>query len=128
MASQRSKSRKAHFTAPSNVRRKIMSSPLSKELREKYKVRSIPIRKEDVVQVTRGLHKGKEAKVVTVYRKKYVIYLEKLTREKANGDFFNFINFLGSSVPVPIHPSNVVVTTLKLDKDRKNLLERKVKK
>jgi large subunit ribosomal protein L26e len=87
MASLRSKSRKAHFTAPSNIRRKIMSSALSKELREKYKVRSMPIRKDDVVQVTRGLHKGKEAKVVTVYRKKYVIYLEKVTREKANGNY-----------------------------------------
>lgn len=28
-------------------------------------------------------------------------------------------------VPVPLHPSNVVITKLKLDKDRKDLLERK---
>ena len=28
----------AHFTAPSNVRRKLMSSPLSSELRQKYSV------------------------------------------------------------------------------------------
>jgi hypothetical protein len=32
----------AHFSAPSNERRKIMSAPLSKELRKQYKVR-VPI-------------------------------------------------------------------------------------
>lgn len=30
----------AHFTAPSNVRRKLMSAPLSTELRNKYGVSS----------------------------------------------------------------------------------------
>ena len=47
----RRKNRRAHFNAPSHIRRKIMSSPLSKELRQKYSVRSIPIRKDDEVQV-----------------------------------------------------------------------------
>lgn len=45
--SSRRKSRKEHFDAPSSVRRVIMSAPLSKELREKHNVRSIPIRKDD---------------------------------------------------------------------------------
>lgn len=31
----------------------------------------------------------------------------------------------GATVPIGIHPSKVVVTKLKIDKDRKNLLERK---
>jgi large subunit ribosomal protein L26e len=39
ISSSRRKSRKAHFAAPSSVRRVIMSAPLSKELREKYNVR-----------------------------------------------------------------------------------------
>lgn len=39
VSSSRRKSRKAHFNAPSSVRRVIMSAPLSKELREKYNVR-----------------------------------------------------------------------------------------
>ncbi|KAF9957695.1 hypothetical protein BGZ70_009430, partial [Mortierella alpina] len=34
--SSRRKSRKAHFSAPSDLRRKIMSASLSKELREKH--------------------------------------------------------------------------------------------
>ncbi|CAK7241979.1 MAG: 60S ribosomal protein L26A [Sporothrix thermara] len=112
--SSRRKSRKAHFTAPSSVRRNIMSAPLSKELREKYNVRSIPIRKDDEVQIVRGSHKDKEGKVTSVYRLKYVIHVERVTRDKASGQ----------SVPLGIHPSNVVITKLKLDKDRESILAR----
>ncbi|KAK9381996.1 60S ribosomal protein uL24 [Kockiozyma suomiensis] len=115
VSSSRSKSRKAHFAAPSSVKRVIMSAPLSKELREQYKVRSIPIRKDDEISVVRGSYKGKEGKVTSVYRLKYIIQVEKLTKDKADG----------SSVPVSVHPSKVVITKLKLDKDREALLSRK---
>lgn len=92
-----------------------MSAPLSKELREKYHVRSLPIRKDDEVQIVRGTHKGREGKVTTVYRRKYCIYVEKITREKVNG----------ASVNIPIDASKVLITKIKIDKDRKALLERK---
>ncbi|KAH0605391.1 uncharacterized protein H6S33_004613 [Morchella sextelata] len=115
LASSRRKSRKAHFSAPSSVRRVIMSAPLSKELRAQHNVRSIPIRKDDEVMITRGFHKGSEGKVVSVYRLKYVIHIERLNREKVNGQ----------SVPIGIHPSKVKITKLKIDKDRDAILERK---
>ena len=51
VTSDRSKSRKRHFSAPSHIRRRLMSAPLSKELRTKYGVRSMPVRKDDEVQV-----------------------------------------------------------------------------
>ncbi|KAI8631007.1 ribosomal protein L24 [Xylariaceae sp. FL1651] len=114
VSSSRRKSRKAHFSAPSSIRRNIMSAPLSKELREKYNVRSIPVRKDDEVQIVRGSNKGREGKVTSVYRLKYQIHIERVTREKTSGQ----------SVPLGIHPSNVVITKLKLDKDRENILER----
>ncbi|KXS13675.1 ribosomal protein L24 [Gonapodya prolifera JEL478] len=115
VSSSRRKSRKAHFTAPSNVRRVIMSASLSKELREKYHARSLPIRKDDEVSIVRGTYKGRDGKVVQVYRRRYVIHVERVTREKVNGQ----------TVPIGIHPSKVVITKLKLDKDRKALLDRK---
>ncbi|KAL0615797.1 hypothetical protein AAY473_012642 [Plecturocebus cupreus] len=37
-------------------------SPLSKELRQKYNVRSTPIRKDDEVQVVRGHYKGQQSR------------------------------------------------------------------
>merc|ERR1739842_234861 len=115
VSSSRRKSRKAHFTAPSSVRRKIMSAHLNKELIQKYHVKSMPIRKDDEVIVVRGINRGREGKVIQVYRKKYVIHIERVTREKSNG----------STVNVGIHPSNVMITKLKLDKDRRAILDRK---
>merc|ERR1712060_561003 len=86
VSSSRRKQRKAHFLAPSSIRRKLMTSPLSKELRQKYNVRSMPIRKDDEVQVVRGQYKGQQVdKVVQCYRKKFVVYIERIQREKASG-------------------------------------------
>ncbi|CAG8530305.1 12341_t:CDS:2 [Funneliformis mosseae] len=115
VSSSRRKSRKAHFSAPSSVRRKIMSSSLNKELREKYNTRSIPIRKDDEVRIVRGHFKGREGKVIQVYRKRWVIHIERINKEKING----------TTVPIGIHPSNVVIVKPKIDKDRRELLERK---
>merc|ERR1719408_1108448 len=115
VSSARRKSRKAHFTADSTARRKIMSSPLSKDLRTKYNVRAVPVRKDDEVQIVRGHYKDREGKVIQVYRKKWCIHIERVTRDKANGQTVN----------IPIHPSKVLISKLKLDKDRKALLERK---
>jgi large subunit ribosomal protein L26e len=85
-----------------------MSSALSRELRAKYNARSIPVRKDDEVRIVRGKFKGREGKVVQVYRKKWVIHVDRVSRDKSNG----------ASAPIGIHPSNVVITSLKLDKDR----------
>jgi ribosomal protein uL24 len=115
VSSQRRKSRKAYFTAPSSIRRKLMSAHLSKELKEKYETRSIPVRHGDTVKIKRGASKGKEGKVTEVYRRKWCIYIEKVMKSKVNGQ----------EVKIPIHPSNVEVTQLRLDKDRKELLARK---
>ncbi|TFK30145.1 ribosomal protein L24 [Coprinopsis marcescibilis] len=95
-----------------------MSSALSKELRAKHNTRSLPIRKDDEVRITRGKYKGREGKVVQVYRKKWVIHVERVQRDKSNG----------ASAPIGIHPSNVVITTIKLDKDRRAILDRKDRK
>jgi large subunit ribosomal protein L26e len=115
VTSSRRKNRKAHFQAHSSLRAKIMSAPLSKELREKYNVRSLPIRKGDDILVVRGSYKNREGQVNQVYRKKYVINVDRVTKDKVNGN----------SVPVGLKTSNVVITKLHMDNDRKKLLERK---
>ena len=92
-----------------------MSANLSKELQARHGVRSMPIRKDDEVLITRGMYKTREGKVTAVYRKKWVVHVERITREKVNG----------ASVPVGIPASSLVITKLKLDKDRKAKLEAK---
>lgn len=59
-------------------------------------------RKEDEVHVMRGKYKGAEGKILKVYRKKYMVYVDRITREKANG----------TKVTVGIHPSNVCAQVL----------------
>ncbi|CAF3413876.1 unnamed protein product [Rotaria socialis] len=109
VSSSRRKARKRYFTAPSHVRRRLMSAPLNKELRRRYNVRSIPLRKDDEVAITRGHFKGQPSgKVTQVYRKKFVVHIERITREKANGNV-------------------VQITKLKLDRDRRRILERRAK-
>jgi len=79
-------------------------------------VRSLPIRKDDEIQIVRGKHaKEAVAKVTSVYRRRYCIHVDRIIKEKTNG----------AQVQVPIHPSKVQITKLKLDKDRKALIERK---
>ncbi|XP_057608297.1 60S ribosomal protein L26-like [Chionomys nivalis] len=107
-----------HIHAPSQVPRKIMSSPLSKELRQKYNVQSMPIREDDEVQVVRGQYKAQPVgKVVKVHRKNYVTYTERVQLGKANG----------TTVHVDIHPSKVGIIRIKLNKDSKMILEKKAK-
>jgi len=115
VSSSRRKCRKAHFSAPSNLRYKLLSANLSKDLRAKYNVKSMPVRREDEVMVVRGNYKDSKGKVNTVYRKRWCIYIDKVTETKQNG----------ASIKIPVDPSNVVITKLKLTPDRQNLIDRK---
>ena len=110
------KQRRAYFQAPLHKRQKLMSAPLSRELREKYGVRRLPIRKGDKVRIMRGDFKGHEDKVVRVDLKRYVIYVDGVTLTKADG----------TPVFRPIHPSNVMIIELNLDDPwRRKILERR---
>ncbi|MEM5836691.1 MAG: 50S ribosomal protein L24 [Candidatus Aenigmatarchaeota archaeon] len=112
------KQRKFLYEAPLHVRRKLMSAHLSKELREKYKRRSFPVRKGDEVEVMRGSFKGRRGKIVRVDLKNYKVYIEGITRKKTTG----------AEVLVPIHPSNLKIISLNLDdKERVKALERRLK-
>ena len=118
VSSSRRKNRKAHFSAHSEERRILMSANLSKELQARHGVRSMPIRKDDEVLVVRGTYKSREGKVTTCFRKKMVVHVERITREKMSGQ----------QVPIGLQASNLVITKLKMDKDRKAKLEVKAKK
>jgi large subunit ribosomal protein L24 len=89
-------------------------SSLSPELREKHGRRSVRPRVGDTVRIVRGEFKDIEGKVIHVDTKLGVVNVEGVTHEKLKG---------GTS-PIPIHSSNVLVTSLNLvDKARKIKLE-----
>lgn len=66
VSSSRSKCRKAHFSALSHLHYKLISANLSKDLRGKYNVKLLPIRRDDEVTVVRGNYKDNKGRVNTV--------------------------------------------------------------
>ncbi|RLI28296.1 50S ribosomal protein L24 [Candidatus Bathyarchaeota archaeon] len=109
-----SRQRKAMYQAPQHVRRKMVSAHLSPELRARYFVRSLPLRKGDTVRIMRGAYAGIEGKVRSVDLKRFRVTVEGVTREKADG----------TTVFIPIHPSNLMITKLDLsDKWRASRLK-----
>lgn len=113
------KQRKFLYEAPLHLRRKMISAHLSKELKEKYKTRSLPVRKGDEVEIMRGEFKKRRGKISRIDTKKYKVYIEGVTRKRTDG----------TERQVPIHPSNLRIINLNLDDKRKvKILERKAKK
>ena len=113
------KQRKYRKNAPKHLKKKFLSAHLSKELREKYNKRTLPLRKGDKVKIMRGQFKGEEGKINTV----------KVNKEKLFIDGIELIKKDGTKVPYPIHTSNVMITNLNLDdKKRKQKIEESKKK
>jgi large subunit ribosomal protein L24 len=89
---------------------------LSPELKEKHGTNAVPVRVGDTVRIMRGDRKGFEGKISRVDRTKYRIFVEGVTRTKVDG----------STIPISIHPSKAMITTMNLDdKWRRKTLERK---
>ena len=109
------KQRKYVYNAPLHIRKKFLSAHLSKQLREKYSRRSLPIRKGDVVKIMRGIFKNKTGKIEEVNFKKLKVYVEGAQIIKKDG----------TKTFLPIHPSNLLIMELNLsDKERQKILQR----
>jgi large subunit ribosomal protein L24 len=110
------KQRVALLKAPLHARQKLVSAPLSGELRDKYGVRSLPVRKGDRVRIVRGDFRGHEGAVVRVDLRRARIFVEGATVKKLDG----------TPRFVPIHPSKVVIVALDLkDEWRRSIIGRR---
>ena len=95
-----------------------MSSHLSKELRKKYKTRTLGGRKGDQVKVMRGQFRDQVGAVERIDLKKTEVYVGGIEVTKKDG----------SKTTHPIDPSNLLITELNLDdKLRQKIIERKGK-
>jgi large subunit ribosomal protein L24 len=103
------KQHKMLHEAPSHIRSKLFSAPLSSTLKDTHKTRSVPVRTGDTVRIMRGDKKGVEGKVTRIDRSKYRLFVEGITREKVDG----------TAIQVPLHPSKVMITSLNLDDKRR---------
>ena len=115
IASKRRTQRKLQLGAPSSIKRRLMSCHLSKTLRDTHKIRCLPIKRGDEVKILKGRGKGKSGKVTQVYRKRNVIYVDKVSREKQNGQ----------TIFLPIRPCHCIIEKLFDNKDRKETIKRR---
>lgn len=111
------KQRKYLHNAPLHLKRKMLSATLEKELRKKYGIRNIEVRKGDEVLIEVGKFKKKRGKVLNVDVKNSRVSIEGIQRGKKEG----------SKVEVWFNPSNLKIISLVEDKLRfKKKEEKKV--
>jgi ribosomal protein uL24 len=96
--------RKALYTASTFERRRRMTVPLSRDLRGRFRTRSVPIRKGDTVRVLSGSFVGREERVAKVNRRSYSVVLDNVTLKTGEEKL----------KPLPIRTSHLVITRLNL--------------
>ena len=92
---------------PKHRRDKLVGAVLEDSLRKQYGRKNIRVIRGDSVRVMRGEYKGVEGKVEKVDTEHAMFHIEGIQREKIRG----------GQVKVPIHSSNVMITSLNLDDD-----------
>jgi large subunit ribosomal protein L24 len=109
------KQRKERYTAPLHRRRKYLTARLAPDIVDRHGIKRIPICKGDTVYITRGAFRDSEGDVIAVDMKNYRLHIENITIEKVDG----------TAVQFPIPPSSVMITKLKIDKNREAVIDRK---
>ena len=110
------KQRKYVINAPKHVRRKLIVSPLSKEIRDIIKLKNLVLIVGDKVKILRGKFRGKEGSVIYIDTKKYRVYVDSAYIEKKNGEKSYY----------PLHASKLMIVKLNLtDKKRLEVIKRR---
>ncbi|MFB6111835.1 MAG: 50S ribosomal protein L24 [Halobacteriaceae archaeon] len=109
MSEQPHKQRTAQREAPLHERHDQVRAHLSEDLRAEFDQRSVRVNAGDTVRISRGDFAGEEAEVVEVDLRDAVVYVEDITTETADGE----------EVPRPLDASNLLVTDVDLDDERR---------
>jgi large subunit ribosomal protein L24 len=99
------KQRMMIYEAPAHRVGRLLSAPLSDELRKSQGRRSYPVRKGDTVKILRGDFAGIEGKITDLDRRRQRLFVEGVQRETTSG----------TSANVSVNSSKVVITKLNLD-------------
>jgi len=109
MTRQPDKQRSRQRRAPLHEKQRQVRAHLSESLREEYGNRSVRVNEGDTVTVQRGDFAGEEGDVVNVDLRDAVVHVEDVTLETADGE----------EVPRPLDASNLVVTSLNLEDEKR---------
>lgn len=113
------KQRKYRYNAPLHIKQKFMDVHLSPELRKKYGIRHVMVRKGDKVKIVRGQYKKKTGKILKVLIIRQKVHMEGIEQTRKDG----------TKSFVALQPTNLMIIELDLtDKIRKEKLENKTSK
>lgn len=112
------KQRKYAAHLPLHMRKAVLMSSLSAELKKKYQRNAVPVRRGDTVKILRGNHAGKTAKVEAVLHTAGRLQIAGIRATRKDG----------TQKPYMFHPSKVMITEVDLsDKKRDASIQRKMK-
>lgn len=109
MTKQPRKQRNQTESASLHERHSQVTATLSGDLRDEFDKRSVRVNAGDTVEVMRGDYAGEDGEVAAVNLDDATIHVEGVTVEAADGE----------EVPRPVDASNLRVTSLDLDDDRR---------
>jgi large subunit ribosomal protein L24 len=96
--------RRAVYEADTFERRRRMTVPLSRELRRRFHLRSVPLRKGDTVRVMRGSYVGREERVAKLNRRDYTVTLDNVTLKSGEEKL----------KPLPVRTNHLLIVRLNL--------------
>nr|WP_217423092.1 50S ribosomal protein L24 [Methanocella conradii] len=108
-SSQPRKQRKYRYTAPLHIKSKFLNAHLSDELSKEYGIKTLRVIEGDTVKVMRGDYAGTEGKVREVDVKHECVIVDGVSEVKADG----------KEVPRRLHASNLLITKLNTDDERR---------
>lgn len=108
-SSKPSKQRKHRRNAPYHQRDKFLSVHLSEDLQESVGTRTLPVVEGDRAEIMRGDWADVEGTVEDVDRDQYKVYIDGVERDAVDG----------TESKVALEPSNLRLTKLNLDDERR---------
>ncbi|MFB6088093.1 MAG: 50S ribosomal protein L24 [Haloarculaceae archaeon] len=109
MSKQPRKQRNENASAPLHERHAKVRATLAEDLREEYDQRNVRVNEGDTVEVMRGDFAGETGEVIDVDLDDTTVSVEDVTIEAADGE----------EVPRALEASNLRVTDLNLEDDRR---------
>ena len=110
------KQRRKIRDAPTHAKKALLKCRLDEFLQEEYGLRSLVVKKGDLVRIMRGQFRDTEGKVIRVDYRTARVFLDSASITKSDG----------KEVNTPMHPSNLLLVKLELDDARKQLIQNKV--
>ena len=101
-----------------HAHRSMLRCRLDDPLREEYGLRSLNVKKGDLVRIMRGQFRDTEGKILGVDYSAIRVFVDGASTTKADG----------KEARVPLHPSSLMLVKLELNDERKKRIQAKAAK